>query len=400
MSRIDAFNPASASPDTALHQGAAQDGGRAGVGSFGGQQVQVDTAESVLADAAEEISLHHSEKAESKHSSQRKKEAAQKQEMMSLEAITAYMDAAQAHEEPEQLVNLAKRILARNNPSGNAASTGVRGQSGSGTPQAGRRSRGRQDEDLQEIKKAYSSPTQRILALQYVIQLGERERHPEEELQELRDALDELELEHGEAARADLNTIDAAAQGAASGAEVLAFQSTYRDVVLGENTLASTLQLALERFGDGDFSAGLQRLIQALGQDLAAARPSGDPARLQSLVQDLYHLSVASTVLDGCRELHQRIGQQHGPLQGTPVSLMQQMVGLSAEKWVSGSRFTSLSQDFGAHGVQPQIHFLTGVKALMRDLPPKVFVDGDQRQTVFQAVQDALDIAIDREEEA
>lgn len=33
----------------------------------------------------------------------------------------------------------------------------------------------------------------------------------------------------------------------------------------------------------------------------------------------------------------------------------------------------------------------------MRDMPLKVFVDADQRQTVFQAVQDALDTAIDRE---
>ena len=34
----------------------------------------------------------------------------------------------------------------------------------------------------------------------------------------------------------------------------------------------------------------------------------------------------------------------------------------------------------------------------MRDLPVKVFVDADQRQTIFQAAQDALDAAIDRED--
>ncbi len=396
MSRIDAFNPAAASLDNALHQGAAQDGGRAGVGSFGGQQVQVDTAESVLTDAAEEISLHHSEKAESKHSSQRKKEATQKQEVMSAEAILAYMDAADAHEDPEQLVHLAKRMLSRQNaPAGQA---GLRGQPGSAAPQTGRRTRGRQDDAADEVRKVYRNPTQQILALQYVLQTGEREHAPEEVLEELREALDELELEHGDAARADINTIEAAAQGGASATQVLAFQDTYRDVVLGEHSLAATLQLALGRFGEGDFSAGLARLVQALGQDLAATRPSADPARLQSLVQDLYHLGVASTVLDGCRELHARLGEAVGPLPATPVQLMQSLVGASAEKWIGASRFTTLSHDFGAGAVQPQIQFLTGVKALMRDMPPKVFVDSDQRQTVLQAVQDALDAAIDREE--
>ncbi len=399
MSRIDAFHPAASSLDTALHQGAAQDGGRASVGSFGGQQVQVDTAESVLADAAEEISLHHSEKAESKHSSQRKKEAAHKQEVMSAEAIMAYMDAADAHEDPEQLVHLARRILSRQNTPTGQAGHGQRGlREGGGPQQPARRTRGRQEDAGEEVRGVYRNPTQQILALQYILQMGEREHAPEEVLEELREELDELELEHGARARADINTIEAAAQGGAGAGEVQAFQDTYRDVVLGENSLAATLQLALGRFGEGDFSAGLARLTQALGQDLAAARPSTDPARLQSLVQDLYHLGVASTVLDGCRELHARLQGDQGPLPATPVQLMQSLVGASAEKWISASRFTGLSSEFGAAAVQPQIQFLTGVKALMRDMPPKVFIDADQRQTVLQAVQDALDAAIEREE--
>ena len=397
MSRIDAFNPSASSLNTALHQGGAQEGGRTAVGQHGGQQIQLDETDSVLTDAAEEISLHHSEKAESKHSSQRKKEASHQQEVMSAEAILAYMDAADAHEDPEQLVHLAKRMLSRQNaPSGQTALRGS--QRDSGTQQTQRRSRGRQEDAAEEVSKVYRNPTQRILALQYILQMGEREQAPEEVLEDLREALDELEQEHGASARADINTIATAAQDGASASQVLAFQDTYRDVVLGENSLAHTLQLALQRFGDGDFATGLNRLIQALGQDLAAARPSADPTRLQNLVQDLYHLSVANTVLDGCRQLHARLSSEHGPLPQTPVQLMQSLVGASAEKWIASSRFTHLSNDFGAREVQPQIQFLTGVKALMRDMPPKVFVDADQRQTVLQAVQDALDAAIDRED--
>ena len=219
-----------------------------------------------------------------------------------------------------------------------------------------------------------------------------------EALAALREALDDLEMEHGPRIRADANTIAAAGEGARGSADVAQFQATYRDVVLGNPSLAGTLKLALERFGDGDFAAGLSRLIQALGQDLAAARPSGDPTRLQNLVQDLYHLGVAATVLDASRELHAKIGEQHGALSGSPVALMQDLVGISAEKWVSGNRFTALAEKFGATGVEAQIHFLTGIKLLMRDLPVKVFVDADQRQTIFQAAQDALDAAIDRED--
>ena len=143
MSRIDAFNPAASTFDTALRQGGAR---QDAVGHFGGQQVQVDDANSVLADAAEEISLHHSEKAETKHSSERKKEATRALELMSPEAILEYMDAAQAHENPEQLVQLAKRMLS--------------GQGGDPAAQA---------------KKAFGEPTQQFMALQYALQQGERE---------------------------------------------------------------------------------------------------------------------------------------------------------------------------------------------------------------------------------
>ena len=98
------------------------------------------------------------------------------------------------------------------------------------------------------------------------------------------------------------------------------------------------------------------------------------------------------------RKLHAKLGSQHGAMPGSPVGLMQDLVGISAEKWVSGARFTSLAEKFGATGVEAQIHFLTGLKVLMRDMPVKVFVDGDQRQTIFQAVQDALDAAIDKDD--
>lgn len=406
MSRIDAFNPVTPSFDSALHQGRAKEGARTGIGHYGGQQVQVDEVDSMLSEAAEEISMHHAEKAESKHASQRKKEAMLTHQQMSAEAITAYMDATEAHEDRQQLANLAKRILARPNQS--SALGGRVTLRESGRNQSSKRVRARagtdagsDDDPVEEVKKAYGNATHRILALQYILQMAEREEAPEapeELLDELREALDDLEMEHGAAAQADINTIATAAQDGRGREEVLGFQATYRDVVLGENSLAATLQLALARFGDGDFAAGLGRLTQALGQDLAAARPSTDPTRLQSLVQDLYHLGVASTVLDGCKELHARISSQHRPLASTPVKLMQELVGISAEKWITGSRFAALSSDFGAHEVQPQIVFLTGVKGLVRDMPTKIFADAEQRQTIFQAVQDALDTAIDREE--
>lgn len=367
MSRVESFNTLSFD-SSALHSRAGS-GSQGAVGQYFGQQVQVDEVDSMLSDAAEEISMHHAEKAESKHSSERKKEAVRSLEIMSVEAIMAYMDAAAAHEDPEQLVHLAKRML-----------------SGQGDP-------------AQHARQAFGQqPTQQFMALQYALQQGEREAVAGDILEALRESLQDLEMAHGPAIRADINTVGTAAQAGASREDIARFQATYRDVVLGESTLAATLKMAIDGFGDKDFSTGLKRLTQALGQDLASTRPSCEPARLQSLMQDLFHLEVTATVLDGCRTLQAELEQKHGIARLSPVTLLRSLVDVSAEKWVSAQRFTNLSTHCGVLAPEPKIHFLTSVRALLREMPVQVFIDGDQRQSVFSAAQDALDQAIELED--
>lgn len=367
MSRVESFHTPSF--DSSALQGRAGGSGQSAVGQFAGQQVQVDEVDSMLSDAAEEIGMHHAEKAESKHSSERKKEAVRSLEIMTAEAVSDYLDAAQAFEDPEQLVFLAKRML-----------------SGQGDP-------------ARHARQASRDPTQQFMTMQYALQMGEREGVAGDVLEALRESLLDLEMAHGPGIRADINTVGTAAQPGASRVDIAQFQAMYRDVVLGESSLAATLKTALERFGDKDFAVGLQRLKQALGQDLSAARPSCEPARLQSLVQDLYHLDVTTTVLDGCRDLQAHLADKHGVTGMEPVGLMRSLVDVSAEKWVSAQRFTTLSENCGARAPAPQIHFLTAVKALLREMPVQVFVDSEQRQSLFDAVQGALDTAIDREEE-
>jgi type III secretion protein W len=74
MSRIDAPLQPPSQFDPGRGAGASADGRTGMQGRMDNQRVVVDTGQSVLTDAAEEISLHHAEKAEAKHSAERKKE--------------------------------------------------------------------------------------------------------------------------------------------------------------------------------------------------------------------------------------------------------------------------------------------------------------------------------------
>ena len=345
-------------------------GGQAGLqGRLGNENVVVDTGDSVLTDAAEEISLHNSEKAESKHTAERKKELARPATLMSPEAIENYIDAAEPNQDPQHLKNLARNML-----------------SGQGDP-------------VKLARQAFGQPTSQYLAMQYALGQGEREGAPADVLDRLREAMEDLEMGHGPRIRADVNTIAAFSDGSFAASEVAGLQQTYTDMVMGKPTLNQTLLLALERFGESDLAGGLARMTKALGLDLAAARPSTDAAHLQSLVQDLYHLGVATTVMEGCGALLAELSGRHGAAAGqSAAGLMRELVGISAENWISPSRFTSLSEKFGAGDVAPQIVFVKGTKDLLHEMPPQVFNDSEQRFSVFNAVQQALDAAIDREE--
>lgn len=369
MHSID--TPAGFSTAFERHRGRTDDGAKM-LGHMGADQFEVER-ESILAEAAEEASLHFAESAESKHVAERKKELARPRSLMSSQAIESYIEDTEDDDEEEsssKLIILVQRVM-----------------SGQGDPGV-------------HARHLFSRPASQYLGLQYALQYGEREGASEQLLEGLREALDDLEMEHGPRIRADINIIEVAKEGAKTRSDVVGFQSTYVDVVLGQASLAGWLNLMLDKFGETGLEAGMERFRRALGLDMESGDPSKDVAHLESLVRDLSHLSVAGTVLEGCRQLQADILRRHGVGDGVqPVGLMKDLVNLSSETWVSSDRFARLAEDAGASAVNARINFLTGVKGLLRDMPTKIFVDLDQRQNVFSAAQDALDAAIDLEDE-
>lgn len=356
-----------------VSSGGSQSGVQAQTGTYRGEQAVVRDGASVLADAAEELSLYAAEKVEHKSLDEREVKADSSIQIMRIEEIMAYLEAVkEGADDPKKLAELAKRM-----------------QSGQENPQ-------------QLARRESRDPTRQYVLMQYALQDGLKNGASEEALENLREALIDLEIEHGPQIRCGLNTVGAAAEFAAGAESIAAFQSTYQDVVLGESSLNKTLGLVLERHAgrEGeDFGRFLQSMIKAAGQDLAAARPSIDPTRLQSLVQDLYQLEVTATVMDGCKALAKEMNSRHGCSGVQPMAMMKDLVNITGEKWVNSARFTGMAEKFGVRDVTPQIAFLAATKALVREMPVMVFPDGDVRRSVLDASQEALDRAIEMEDE-
>ncbi|MRD47065.1 TyeA family type III secretion system gatekeeper subunit [Caenimonas koreensis DSM 17982] len=62
-------------------------------------------------------------------------------------------------------------------------------------------------------------------------------------------------------------------------------------------------------------------------------------------------------------------------------------------------QFDRLARDLGIAEGAPMVVFLNGIKKILRALPDKAFEDKNARLAMVDAVQDALDQAIDVEEE-
>ena len=79
--------------------------------------------------------------------------------------------------------------------------------------------------------------------------------------------------------------------------------------------------------------------------------------------------------------------------------LLQDLVGAASDRWTSDGRLTGIAEKYGARAVPAKIAFLTISKALLKDIPLKIFPDPESRLNILLASQTALNKAIELEEE-
>lgn len=80
-------------------------------------------------------------------------------------------------------------------------------------------------------------------------------------------------------------------------------------------------------------------------------------------------------------------------------NLMADVIALVEQRWVSSDEIWKVANAMELTAVQQKIDFFREFHKLVRALPIDVFADEEQRQNLIQAVQKALDEAIDIEEE-
>ncbi|AIV05150.1 MULTISPECIES: TyeA family type III secretion system gatekeeper subunit [Vibrio] len=81
------------------------------------------------------------------------------------------------------------------------------------------------------------------------------------------------------------------------------------------------------------------------------------------------------------------------------TDLMSDVIALVEQRWVGSEEIWNLANAMELESTERKISFFRELHKLVRHIPIDVFNDEEQRQNLIQAVQKALDEAIDLEEE-
>jgi type III secretion system TyeA family effector delivery regulator len=79
--------------------------------------------------------------------------------------------------------------------------------------------------------------------------------------------------------------------------------------------------------------------------------------------------------------------------------LLQDSVELMGDKWIAAGKVQALGDRVMPSDIEGQIYFLREMNALFRNVPTKAYDSLDMRERLLDASQEALDSAIEREED-
>ncbi|QND62151.1 type III secretion system gatekeeper subunit SctW [Mesorhizobium huakuii] len=213
----------------------------------------------------------------------------------------------------------------------------------------------------------------------------------------------QLMAKQGVAIRAGLNVSVAASEVAAGDQRLAAeLRDLYRATVSGDPGPLRLYREILSKFGVEGFARHVAFLTRALGEDIASAGPSVEPARLWEILSGLSALRVLDTVHECCQKMVERIRRRPDTIDITATGVMRQLLPLVENTVPGPSKIIPIPERLGIPPVplDLQIAVLRECRDLLAMIPVGVYRDLEARKTTLRAVEEAMDIRIEREESA
>lgn len=260
------------------------------------------------------------------------------------------------------------------------------------------------DQAREKAMRLFSDPSDAWAALKSAFEALKAQGASQEVLDAIAGAAADIEKEHGPAAIQTGIHGALAAAGLADADQlggVGTLQGLYRDTVCDFTTVEDAFTHLQTSYGEVNFDKALDFLTRTLSDDLASDLPTMDKSHLESVNASLGQVRLVQSTHALCNNMLNRWENVHGVHDAKldSMSLTKQFVALRNENYLGAPHIERIAKQSNAPDIEHEVLFLQEMLRVGRDSPPQLFNGTEGRMRIIDAIQSAVDKAIEREDE-
>lgn len=252
---------------------------------------------------------------------------------------------------------------------------------------------------MRQVRERFPDSSDAFAALDHALEELEKKGAPEESVQAVRDAREDLLAEEGPAVRAGMQAMLSAREyGDLDAGDAL--RGLYRRAVCDFSGVNELFNHILDKYGQDKFDQAIGFLTRALGSDLSADVPSMEKTHLENVNANLGLVRLVQSAHVLCGRVMDRWRNVHG-IENCPLdsrALLGKILALKGENFLSAANFERIATEAMPPDIEREVLFLQEVMQMVRSMPSQLFDGHSGHLKVLDAVQDAVDNAIGRED--
>lgn len=340
----------------------------AATGSLMGKTaVEIESPMSLLADSAEELTFAMGEKEQTRLSERKTRSSTDKEAI--LERVRLYQELMHQVGKSGQMDSLVDALR--------GASSGAQA--------------------LREARARFTDESDVFAALRYAREQLQGDQAAGKAVEE---ALAVLEAESGPRIVAGLHAgLESA--GFTELDDMDGLKALYRETVFDFGDVREAFGRIQEKYGNNGFDTAITFLLKTLGADLASRVPSEEPSRLENITKDLGIVRLLQSAHSLCAHVMSRWEHIHGVKNSelNSMSLMDAVLSWKDKPFLDSMEVSQLTVKAKAPDIEREVLFLQDLLGAARQFPDRLFEGAAGRSKVMDAVQEAVDKAVEREDE-
>ena len=254
---------------------------------------------------------------------------------------------------------------------------------------------------LDKAREYFPDPSDAWAALKEIAEELKSSGADPAQLRDVEEALAQLEEQEGPAIRSGVQGA-LAARGFPELGSADGMRDLYRQTVCEFGAVIDVFSHVMKEY-EGDFQKAMDFLFAALSADIAADVPSMGERHLESVHGTLGKVRLAQSAYRLCEETMGRWERVHhvtpGPNGLTPMKLLGEILSLGEKRFLSAAQVDAIMVKASPPDVEHEVIFLQELLTASRKFPSLLFGDDLGRMKVLDAMQEAVDKAVEREDE-